>query len=123
MNRQISNGKSSQKPVLLWVLLGISAALTVGLMVFLGLRLIFNVGAGKAAENTRYPYSDEEESEYFRGFDATVLAASVCGAYPEADGAMLALGADECFLRMDIRDGELTARRRSWQQLLGELGL
>jgi len=108
MNRQISNGKSSQKPVLLWVLLGISAALTVGLMVFLGLRLIFNVGAGKAAENTRYPYSDEEESEYFRGFDATVLAASVCGAYPEADGATLALGADECFLRMDIRDGELT---------------
>ena len=108
MNRQISNGNRSKKPVLLWVVLGIAAALTAGLMVFLGIQLFFPGGAEKPAEKDRYPYSEEEELEYFRGFDATVLAASVCGVYPDADGATLALGSDECFLRMDISTQEET---------------
>ena len=83
--------------------MGISAVLTIALIVFLVLSLF---GGGKGAEisaqKVRYPYSGAEEESFYRGFDSTALAAVICDAYPAADSAMLSLGEDENFLRMRV---------------------
>lgn len=103
MNEQFSGKKNAEKSVVPWIVMGISAVLTVALLVFLGFNLL---SGGKSVQGSnmkaRYPYSEAEELRYYRGFDATALAAVVCDAYPSADSAMLALGEDENFLRMRV---------------------
>lgn len=102
MNSQDSGKKNSEKPVLLWVVMGIAALLTLALIIFLVLGLFSCGQEAQGGTKTRYPYSEAEELDYYRGFDATALAAVVCDAYPAADSAMLALGEDENFLRMRV---------------------
>lgn len=86
-----------------WVLLAVCAAATVALAVYLCIHLISGThGAEAGTGKAPYPYSEEEEAEFFRGFDASALAAVVCGAYPEADHCALAEGEDENFLRMTV---------------------
>ncbi len=103
MNERFSEMKNAKKSVVPWIVMGISAVLTVALLVFLGFNLLSG-GESVQGSNmkTRYPYSEAEEQHYYRGFDATALAAVVCDAYPSADSAMLALGEDENFLRMRV---------------------
>lgn len=103
MNGQISDRKNTHKSIVPWIIMGISALLTVGLIVFLAIGLL---GSGRGTQENvkiRYPYSEEEELRFYRGFDSTVLAAVICDTYPEADDAMLALGEDENFLRMRVQ--------------------
>ena len=103
MNNQFSDKKNEKKTVLPWIIIGISAALTIGLVAFLVINLFWGGGDVDGAENkSRYPYSKTEEAEYYRGFDAAALAAVICDAYPSADSALLALGEDENFLRMRV---------------------
>ena len=103
MNGQFSDKKNSKKSVLPWIVMGVSAVLTIGLVVFIVVGLLSGGREAPAAGNQiRYPYSEEEELQFYRGFDSTVLAAVICDAYPEADSAMLSLGEDENFLRMSV---------------------
>ena len=90
MNERFSEMKNAKKSVVPWIVMGISAVLTVALLVFLGFNLLSG-GESVQGSNmkTRYPYSEAEEQHYYRGFDATALAAVVCDAYPAADSAML----------------------------------
>lgn len=95
--------KSRKMPVGFWILLGICAVATVALAVYLAVTMIFGSrGAEASSTNEPYPYTQEENEAFFRGFDAAALAAVVCEVYPDADQCALAEGADENFLRVTV---------------------
>lgn len=102
MNGYYARPKREKTPVGFWILLAAAAVLTVALGVFLVVTLLRQVPAQAGSSLDREFYTQEDRWEYWRGFDATALAAVVCDVYPDADGCILAEGADENFLALTV---------------------
>lgn len=103
MNGRYIGGNREKTPVGFWILLAAAAVLTVALGIFLVITLLVRqVPAQTASRLDREIYTQEDRWEYWRGFDATALAAVVCDVYPDADGCILAEGGDENFLALTV---------------------
>lgn len=113
MNAMENSGKKQKTSGLFWVLLGLCAVATAGLAVFVCLMLFMPASEGSPEEVPVYQghdYSEEQRYGYWRGFDATALAAVVCQEFPEAGNALLAEGEDENFLAMTVYTGDRDLR-------------
>ena len=109
MNSGYTRRQERKTPVGFWVMLAAAIALTVSLIIFLGVTLVFRVVPVSDSVREEQIYTQQDRWEYWRGFDATALASVITHVYPDAHSCILAEGADENFIAMtaDTPEGQL----------------
>ncbi len=105
MNGYYEPRKPKKTLVAFVAVLALAGVLTLSLLVYLVVfALQRNITVNPAqAEPEPEIYSQQDRWEYWRGFDATALAAVVCHADPNADRALLAEGEDENFIKLQMQ--------------------
>ncbi len=104
-------GRAKKRPEPVWIVAGLALVLTVALLAVVSFRL-GRWGREATRPVTPEPefYTPEDRWEYWRGFDATALAAVVTQVYPDADQTILAEGADENFITLRVNTPEQPLR-------------